>query len=285
MLRSAGADRDEIATITGFSPRKVERSIVEGRANLRTAEVQLGAGRRCGPMQELIDRTIEGEASSSDRRRLSRHVRHCAACRASYRTQRDQARLLASFVPGFLVASPDLTSTLAPDPTLALSWWDRASTGATVRAGQMMQVWFDIPALASSKAGATAIVAAAAGALGAPMVVQAMRDDPPPRPAPVATRAPVSRPPVTITVPAAPRPVPARPAARTAPKRAPAQRSAPRRRSTPTTRLTTSASTAPRRTSSPPPITYTAPTRSAPAPTRSSGGTSSSSTAAQEFGP
>ncbi len=287
MLRTAGASRSEIVEITGFSLRKVERAIVEGRGRLRRGELQLAAGRRCDEIQLLIDPVLDGEASGHQHRRLSRHVRHCAACRSAYRTRRAQSQVLASFVPGLLVA-PALTPAMGSDPSLAISWWERTTSGAAARMGQATQLWLDLPALASTRAGASAVVAAAAAALGTPMVVQAMREDrPPPRPPAVAAAAPARPAPVRVVTPA---PAPVTPAVKPKPK--PAAKVKPAAAPRPARKRTTA--TAPRRTvttttrtwSPPPRPTYTPP----PAPTRSSGGStsassSSSSSAAQEFGP
>lgn len=282
ILRTAGASHGEIGEITGFSPRQVERSIVEGRARLRDGELQLGAGRRCGEIAPLIDLVVDGGSTAADRRRLTRHTRHCAACRTAFRARRDQSRLLASLVPGLLVA-PGVMPALGPDPTLAIGWWDRVSTGATVRMGHLTQLWFDIPALASTRAGASAIVAATAAALGTPMVVQAMRDEPTPRPAPVVARAPAPVAPVAPVRQTTPT-VTTKPAATIRRPAVPRPATKPRTASS-GTRLsaTRSASTTTRRSTSPPP-TYSPPRQTAPTPAGASGGTSSSS-AAQEFGP
>ncbi len=181
LLRSKGVSRAEIQVLTGFSERKVHRSITEGRARLTAWEVRMAAGDECGPIAALIDRAIDGSASRRDRRILSRHIGHCPACRASYRGRRDQVRLLGSLVPTVLIGG-QLLQTGPPDPSLALTWWDRVSASATVRSAQAVQVVMDLPALASTKAGAGAIAAAAAGVVGAPMAidaVQAHRTSPP----------------------------------------------------------------------------------------------------------
>jgi RNA polymerase sigma factor (sigma-70 family) len=184
MLRSKGVSRPEIQLITGFSERKVHRSISEGRARLTAWEVRMASGEECDAMTELIERVIDESASRRDRRVLSRHVGHCQACRARYRGQRAQLQLLGSLVPTVLVGTHMLQA--GPrDPSLALTWWDRVSTSATARSAQAVQVMMDVPALASTKAGAGAIAAAAAGVVGTPMVIDAVttRET---RPAPIA---------------------------------------------------------------------------------------------------
>lgn len=177
MLRSAGASRNEIEEITGFSTRKVERSIIEGRRRLREFEVRIDSGAQCGSMAELMVRVLDADATAAERRRLSLHVRHCGACRAEFRGRRDQTRLLSSLVPGALV----ITSTpvaVSSDPSVALNWWDRVVQGTNFRAGQAAQMWLDLPGLLATKLGAGAVAVAVAGAIGTPMVVQAVRPDP-----------------------------------------------------------------------------------------------------------
>ena len=47
ILQSAGASYEQIRQITGFSLRKVERSVLEGRASLQAWEVRLASGDVC----------------------------------------------------------------------------------------------------------------------------------------------------------------------------------------------------------------------------------------------
>lgn len=134
----------------------------------------MASGDECEPIRQLIDTVLDGESSGRDRRVLSRHINHCPACRATYRAQRDQLRLLGSLVPTVLVGAEILQSA-PPDPSLALTWWDRLSASATVKSAQAVQVMMDLPALASSKAGAGAIAAAAAGVVGTPLAIDAVQ--------------------------------------------------------------------------------------------------------------
>lgn len=177
MLRSAGVTRPEIEEITGFSTRKVERSIIEGRRRLREFEVRIDAGAQCGSMSELMVRVLDADATAAERRRLSLHVRHCGACRAEFRGRRDQTRLLSSLVPGALVIS-STPAAVSSDPSVALNWWDRVVQGTNFRAGQAAQMWLDLPGVLATKVGAGAVAVAVAGAIGTPMVVQAVRPEP-----------------------------------------------------------------------------------------------------------
>jgi RNA polymerase sigma factor (sigma-70 family) len=176
MLRSAGLSREEIASITGFSDRKVHRSIVEGRSRLHAWEIRMADGAECERAGELIDMTIEETATRRERRALSRHLHHCHVCRSRYRVRRSQVTSLRSLVPVALAGGALLPQS-PPDPGFAMAWWERVTASAGARTVQLVQVMADLPALASSKAGAGAIAAAAAGAIGAPVMIDAVRAD------------------------------------------------------------------------------------------------------------
>lgn len=142
------------------------------------------AGTECARIGDLIDRTIDDSATRRERRTLSRHIRHCPSCRSRYRSRRDQTRLLGSLVPSALVGAQVL-DVRPPDPGFAIQWWERVTGSAGARMGQAMQVMMDVPAIATTKAGAGAIAVAAAGAIGAPVVIDTVRAEP--SPPPVAT--------------------------------------------------------------------------------------------------
>ena len=270
MLRSAGLSRVEIMSITGYSDRKVHRSIIEGRSRLHAWEIRMAAGEECARAGELIDMTVDNSASRRERRALSRHLHHCHACRSRYRSRRDQVRMLGSMVPAVLVGG-EILQNGAPDPSFALAWWERVTSSAGVRTAQVMQVVMDVPAMASTKAGAGAIAAAAAGAIGTPIVIDAVRSErtvPAPtaivQPATAAPTPSPGGPPIRLTTPFTP------PAGRTTP--------APRVRTDMTARAGAHVSSAKRAES--PSTTYrTTTTRSG---VRSSAGRAS---ATLEFGP
>jgi len=176
MLVSAGASYPEIEDLTGYSDRQIRRAINEGRSHLYAWEVRMSAGTECARAGELIDLTVDDEASRRQRRTLSRHLRHCAPCRARYRSRRDQTRLLGSLVPPALVGAQVL-DVRPPDPGFALQWWERLTASAGAKAAHAMQIVMDAPALATTKAGAGAIAVAAAGAIGAPVVIDSVRAD------------------------------------------------------------------------------------------------------------
>jgi len=87
MLKSAGASYAEIEGITGFSARKVERSVLEGRRRLQALEIRLATGADCGPLRPAPERVALSEAGRSERRRVSRLLRHCNPCRPRCRAR------------------------------------------------------------------------------------------------------------------------------------------------------------------------------------------------------
>jgi hypothetical protein len=153
----------------------------------------MAAGAECERAGELIDMTMDERATRRERRALSRHLHHCHACRLRYRSRRDQVRALGSMVPVALIGGEFLQRG-TPDPSFVLAWWERVANSASVRTTQAMQVMVDLPTLASTKAGAGAIAAAAAGAIGAPVMIDAVRSDRPVQ-TPPAIRASVITPP------------------------------------------------------------------------------------------
>jgi RNA polymerase sigma factor (sigma-70 family) len=173
MLQAAGASYERIREITGFSLRKVERSVLEGRARLAAWEVRLASGEDCARMDPLIDRVALGRAGAKEGRLVSRHVRHCGHCRALLRDRRESNEWLAGLVPVSLVGGQVFAG--APDPSPAIAWWERVSGGATVRMGSMVQMAMDLPSSALAKVGAGTAAVAVAGAAGAPLVANAVR--------------------------------------------------------------------------------------------------------------
>ena len=181
ILKSAGASYERIRELTGFSLRKVERSVLEGRASLHAWEVRLASGDVCEGITPLIDRVAAGEATSRERRAVTRHVRHCGPCRAVLRNRRESNEWLAGLVPLALVASETLAAG-PPDPSPVIAWWERLAGGATVRAGNAVQMAMELPGAALAKVGAGTAAVAVAGAAGAPLVADAIRPEQAPPP-------------------------------------------------------------------------------------------------------
>jgi RNA polymerase sigma factor (sigma-70 family) len=174
MLKSAGATYAEIAATTGFSMRKVERSVLEGRAALHAWEARMAAGAECEKVRPALERVADRSAGRSESRSVSRHVRHCHGCRALLRARRQSHEGLAALVPPALIVG-EVAHALPSDPSPALSYWDRLTGGATVRVGQAWQAALDLPGAVTAKVGAGAAAAVLAGAAGGPAVVDAIK--------------------------------------------------------------------------------------------------------------
>lgn len=213
ILQAGGASYDLICRTTGYSRRKVERSILEGRAALQAWEDRIGTGEACIRIAEALERVAEGGADVADRRRVARHVRHCHHCRRLLRERDDDRRWLAALAPAALLGSA--AHAAPPDPSPVLAWWERLATGATVRTGTAVQVALEAPGAVAAKVGAAAAAAVVAGSAGLPAVEGLVSG--PDRPAVAAAASGSTRP--------APDPAPASPTRRvvvvTAPSRGP----------------------------------------------------------------
>ncbi len=254
MLQIAGASYSAICDITGFTRRKVERSVLEGRANLHAWEVRLDQGGVCAEVIAAMDRVMAGAGDRADGRAVRRHTRHCRACRTALRTRRQSDEWLAALVPPALLAGAEAAP--AADPTPLLACWERASGSLGLRSAQLMQLGTELYAVAASKVGLGAAALAVAGAAGGPLLVGALGPSAEPAPGPAAHAAVTASAPPTVpgsalgtTVTAAPPRRPAQPRARSL--RTPA-RPAPPRPAPAATRAPTTAPV-PARAARPPP--------------------------------
>ena len=173
MLQTAGASYERIREVTGFSLRKVERSVLEGRAGLTRWELRLASGEACARLDGMIGRVAAAQATPKEARTVSRHVRHCGPCRATLRERRESNEWLAALVPAALIGGQVLSGT--PDPTPMFPWWERIAEGATVRVGTMVHVAMELPGSALAKVSAGTAAAVVAGAAALPLVM----DSPP----------------------------------------------------------------------------------------------------------
>ena len=208
MLQSAGASYARIGELTGYSARKIERSVLEGRRNLHQWEVGLASGEVCASLLPAIERVAAGEGEPGEARTVRRHLRHCHPCRAVMRSRRESREWLAALVPVALVGAEAMQGH-PPDPTPALAYWERLSGGMTVRMGQVVQLAMELPGAALAKVGAGTAAVAIAGVAGAPVVVDALRPaDPAPAPVEVAQTAGSSAQAAPVTTVTASRPTP-----------------------------------------------------------------------------
>ncbi len=158
-LSGAGLSYAEIAERTGFTQRKVERSLVEGRSRLHDWEARMREGSECDSIEMLLIKVADGDASAWERRRASRHVGHCGTCRGELRQLRARRVLIASLVPTGLMPGIALASHPA-DPAAITETWQQISGRATVRVGGLWQSLFDSPGPVLAKVGAAGAAAA-----------------------------------------------------------------------------------------------------------------------------
>lgn len=279
ILQARGASYASIEEATGFTRRKVERSILEGRAALRRNEADISTGGACDRMRDAIEAVVMGTAGRTQDRRVARHIQHCGYCRSVFRAHVRRHEALRSLAPVCLMVGQ--VDAIPPDPTPVLSWFERASVSATVRSGQFMQMVIETPGTMAVKAGATVAAGAVAIGVSTPLIRTMVPTDAPAARATAAPAATTARavPAVRVRVRVAPRPrlaptaVPksATPRSRTSPARpAPARRSAPARsmqRSTPPP-----SPPPPARPSPPPAPSRPAPRPSSPAPNADAAG-------------
>lgn len=269
MLQTAGASYERIRELTGFSLRKVERSVLEGRAGLQRWEVRLASGEACRRLDGAIWRVAGGQAAPKEQRAVSRHVRHCGVCRATLRDRRQSNEWLAALVPVALLGGQAMAG--APDPTPMFPWWERVAEGATVRVGTMVHMAMELPGTALAKVGAGTAAAVVAGAAALPLVTDAPSPSPSRTPPLVAEAAAAPEPAVT----GAARAVPVAPA-REAPPHSQARRGAtstrttdrPRKRRASRPRTASASDGSSRRQAQV--VSAPAPPRSTPAPIQSS---------------
>ena len=99
MLQTAGASYERIREITGFSLRKVERSVLEGRRGPRGlgGAARLGRGVRAARRDDRAGRLRPGDCEGAPGRLPPRPaLRHC---RATLRDRRESNEWLAALVP------------------------------------------------------------------------------------------------------------------------------------------------------------------------------------------
>jgi uncharacterized membrane protein YbhN (UPF0104 family) len=100
--------------MTGYTDRKVERSIVRARKRLHAWHLDLAKGERCVTLQDALERVADREADARERRMVSRHVRHCGTCRATLRARRQTNAGITVLVPVALVGAGAAGPIVAP---------------------------------------------------------------------------------------------------------------------------------------------------------------------------
>jgi DNA-directed RNA polymerase specialized sigma24 family protein len=224
VMRAAGHSLPEISRANGWSRRKAEREVWEGRRAFRDRVVAIDSGAECERWAPLLSSVADGAASDRDLARVRPHLRNCSGCRATLRAYREAPASLAALVPAAAGALPERHR-----PGLLGRVWDALAGGWHERAAaSAARVQAGADALTASKAGAVALSATALAGGGvavvghravAPRATTSAAAPPAPRPArSAAVRGAV--PPAPVTAAAVPRararhrppPVPRRPA-------------------------------------------------------------------------
>jgi RNA polymerase sigma factor (sigma-70 family) len=98
-LLGEGYSYREIADITGYSPRKVNRAIAEGRERFRHFLIRREGGARCAELAPLLSAFADDEAEASDVATLREHLRTCPYCRSTLRAYRAAPGAAAALLP------------------------------------------------------------------------------------------------------------------------------------------------------------------------------------------
>lgn len=175
LLRTAGVSRAEIGSMTGYTDRKVERSIVRARKRLHAWHLDLATGEKCQKVQDALERVADHEADDRERRMVSRHVRHCGACRATLRARRETNAGITVLVPVAVVGAA-AAGLAVPDPSPAMTVVERGTARMAVTVGQAWQAMLDLPTLMSARMGAGAVAITVAGFAGVPLVAKTVGD-------------------------------------------------------------------------------------------------------------
>ena len=218
MLQSTGLSYEQIAHLTGFTRRQIERSISRGRRRLALWEDKLATGQACEQLRPALDRLVSGEASARERQRAEKHTAACAACRASLARARAMKHTLSGLVPVAVLMSVGHTAVSA-DPGATLDLGERVALSAAARLAHVFGPLGELPVIGIGRAtaGTGAVILACLAAM--PLLGNARPPDQPPPPA---------EPELAVTfgpeVPAQKQRLPTAPTAAVAPARTPAKR-------------------------------------------------------------
>jgi RNA polymerase sigma factor (sigma-70 family) len=102
LLRAEGHSYASIAEQTGWSLRKVNRLLSEGRQSFLERVAGIESGEECERWAEVLSAMADGEASSEDVILARPHLRNCAACRARLREYHEAPTHVAALVPPLL---------------------------------------------------------------------------------------------------------------------------------------------------------------------------------------
>jgi RNA polymerase sigma factor (sigma-70 family) len=120
-LLAEGYSYVEIGEMTGWTRTNINRLLAEGRARFRSLVASSENGGRCRELQPLLSAFCDGEASSRDVATVREHLRACAHCRATVRTYRAAPRIAGALLP----LLPPSRSLLDRAQELAGNLWSR----------------------------------------------------------------------------------------------------------------------------------------------------------------
>jgi RNA polymerase sigma factor (sigma-70 family) len=98
-LLAEGYSYTEIGELTGFSQTKINRVLAEGRNRFRSMLSSSEDGSRCRELRPLLSAFCDGEASPTEAETVREHLRACAHCRATMRTYRAAPRIAIALAP------------------------------------------------------------------------------------------------------------------------------------------------------------------------------------------
>ena len=98
-LLAEGYSYREISALTGFSSRKVNRCVAEGRERFRRFLVRRDGGARCAELAPLLSAFADDEADAAAVATLREHLHTCAHCRATLRAYRAAPGAAAALLP------------------------------------------------------------------------------------------------------------------------------------------------------------------------------------------
>jgi RNA polymerase sigma factor (sigma-70 family) len=224
VLKALGYSYDEIATRTGFSWTKVNRSLTEGRRRFFASFGEISSGDRCERFRPLLSAVCDGQAGHEDERVVRAHLSACQSCRAALRAYRSApARLAELFPPAAILPVLERSSIWS-------RFADWVSLGGAERAGAVgAKLQQGAEMMSAQKA--AAVVASTAALAGGGVAVQEHVGGLPERERPARAEhvtEPVSRPDPAVVAPepSPPAPPDPKPEPRAQPEPDPAEQAA-----------------------------------------------------------
>jgi len=120
-LLAEGYSYAEIGEMTGWTRTKINRLLAEGRARFRSLVASSEDGGRCHELQPLLSAFCDGEASPREVATVREHLRACVHCRATVRTYRAAPRIAGALLP----LLPPSRSLLDRAQELGANLWSR----------------------------------------------------------------------------------------------------------------------------------------------------------------